>query len=305
MSLLEGCNVNSAEFVFKIHPRRNRKSCCIPIADMKLSRLMPGNDWIEGDRDGDEAFPGEVTWNSRKHNFNPPWFPPGGATFPGIEIDVASTVTIPYIAGLRVGEIREHTIDVTAFAQAWAGGAENNGMVLWGGYVPEAPSCEKHFRLFAMKLAASETVAGEKWYTYPDGVKTSYYTVLEDRPALVVDFDPLPVDVDILPSDDPNLFTVNTLSKGRLPIEILASEDYDINQIDVTSISIAGVVFPVKEPKITDKVVIHVSRRDLILALGLDLLDPGTLVDVSVEGTLVTGTPFVGSDTIVLEARAD
>ncbi|MHC4443304.1 MAG: hypothetical protein ACYTF1_00615 [Planctomycetota bacterium] len=321
---LEQMTVNSAEFVFNIHPRRNRKSCCIPIDDLKLSRLLPGNDWIEGDQDGDEAYPGEVTWNSRKHNLNPPWFPPGGATFPGVEIDVASTITFPpsctptippsdppcvphSLDGLRKGEIRKHTVDVTEFVQAWAGGVENCGMVMWGGYVPEAEECEKHFILFSMKLAASETQAGEKWYKYPDDVKTTYYTVLEDRPALVVDFDPLQVDVDILPHDDPNLFTVNTQGKGRLPIEILASEDYDISKIDVTSISIAGVVFPVTEPKIGDSgnLQIKISRRALILALGLDLLDPGTLVDVSVEGTLVTGGPFVGSDSIVLEARGD
>lgn len=311
VSSLEGKEIINAEFVFNIHPRNRRKSCCIPIAEMKLSRLLSGNDWIEGDQNGDEAYPGEVTWNSRKHNLNPPWFPPGGATSPA-EIDMASTVTIDYIAGLRTGEIREHTINVTDFVQAWADGAENNGMVLWGGYVPEATTCEKHFILFSMKLMTSEAPPDQRFSIYPDGVQTDYYTTLEDRPALVVEI-PLYVNVDILPHDDPNLFTVNTQGKGRLPIAILGSEDYDISQIDINTISVADVVMPVKEPKAEDDVngdgltdlMVHVSRRDLILALGLDLLEPGTEVPVTVKGSLLDGGPFVGTDTVILVARED
>ncbi|UCD27318.1 MAG: hypothetical protein JSV03_09300 [Planctomycetota bacterium] len=111
--------------------------------------------------------------------------------------------------------------------------------------------------------------------------------------------------LDILPDDDPNLFTVNTQNKGRLPIAILGSEDYDINLIDVNSISIAGVVLPVKTPKIGGNVVIHVSRRELILALGLDLLEPGTVVPVTVLGLFSDGRVFEATDYIVLVERED
>jgi len=117
---------------------------------------------------------------------------------------------------------------------------------------------------------------------------------------------PLEVDIDILPGDDPNLLTQNVNNKGRLPIAILSSEDYDINEIDVNSISIAGVVLPVKEPKATgDHLMVHVSRRDLILALGLDTLEPGTVVPITVDGVLLGGRPLFGTDNVTMVARVE
>ena len=123
---------------------------------------------------------------------------------------------------------------------------------------------------------------------------------------------PLVVGLDILPSDDPNNFTVNLRSKGRLPMAILGSESLDVTEIDVDSISIAGVLFPVKTPSVCDEsgdgipdLVIHVSRRDLIMALGLDAMDPDTVVPIAVEGLLLNGREFSGMDNITLVARGD
>jgi hypothetical protein len=116
---------------------------------------------------------------------------------------------------------------------------------------------------------------------------------------------PIEMNLDILPDDDPNLFTVNTQGKGRLPMAILASEEYDISEIDVNSISIAGTVFPVKAPHLGDDLVIHVSRRELILALGLDTMEPGTIVPVTVQGLLMNGPCITATDTIELVARGD
>ncbi|UCD29151.1 MAG: hypothetical protein JSV03_01310 [Planctomycetota bacterium] len=123
---------------------------------------------------------------------------------------------------------------------------------------------------------------------------------------------PLEVDVDILPDDDPNLLTVNTQGKGRLPIAILGSEEYDINEIDLDTISIAGLVIPVKA-KVGDDVsgdgladlTVHVSRRDLILALGLDIMEPGTAVPITIDCNLLNGRTVFGTDNVELVARED
>jgi hypothetical protein len=58
--------------------------------------------------------------------------------------------------------------------------------------------------------------------------------------------------LDILPADCPNTFEPNKLSKGRLPVSILGSAEFDVTTIDVNSISINNVVFPVKSPTVQD-----------------------------------------------------
>ncbi|MHC4798362.1 MAG: hypothetical protein ACYTF1_17145, partial [Planctomycetota bacterium] len=124
---------------------------------------------------------------------------------------------------------------------------------------------------------------------------------------------PIIANLDILPEEDPNLFAVNMQSKGRLPMAILGSNDYDINDIDISSLSVAGTVLPVRTPKIEKDVngdglldlVIHVSRRDVIAALGLDLLDPGTVVDITVNATMLSCGKLQATDSVILEARSD
>ncbi|MHC4445295.1 MAG: hypothetical protein ACYTBZ_13040 [Planctomycetota bacterium] len=135
----------------------------------------------------------------------------------------------------------------------------------------------------------------------------------------------IPLDLDILPSDCPNLFTVNMQGKGRLPMAILGTEDFDVSDIDPGSISIADVVFPKKTPSIEDEsapvgedecacqvgtdgiddLVVHFSRHDLIVALGLEAMVPGTEVPITVTGELLDGTPFEATDCVTLEARED
>ena len=106
------------------------------------------------------ALDGEVTWKSQIHNLNPPW-DLGGATAP-TDIDMASTKDLGYIDGLRTGELRKHQVNVTDFVQAWTTGTENNGMVIWDGFVPEAEDCNKHFRLFYHAIVSSEAEVGDE-----------------------------------------------------------------------------------------------------------------------------------------------
>ncbi|UCD30241.1 MAG: hypothetical protein JSV03_07170 [Planctomycetota bacterium] len=148
----------------------------------------------------------------------------------------------------------------------------------------------------------NEAINDGWWTTDPDLV----LKVSQDEDGTHVNV-ALVVNVDILPDDDPNLLSQNADTKSRLPIAIRSSEEYDINQIDVNSISIAGLVFPVKEPKATgDTLMIHVSKRELILALGLDMMEPGTVVPITIDGAMMGGSPLiVGTDEVVLQARED
>jgi hypothetical protein len=90
----------------------------------------------------------------------------------------------------------------------------------------------------------------------------------------------------------------------------------------VDTISIGGVAFPVKAPSIVDvsapaggqecacqigidgyaDLVLHFSQREVIQALGLDDMEPGTVVAVTVEGRLTNGGPFVATDCVTLVA---
>ena len=100
-----------------------------------------------------------------------------------------------------------------------------------------------------------------------------------------------------------------------------------MSEIDVSTISITGVVFPAKVPGIEDvatplldgeecechelagddisDLVIHFSRREIILALGLDAMEPGAVVPITVKGKLLDGTPFEATDCIKLVGRSD
>ncbi|MDM8005439.1 MAG: LamG domain-containing protein [Phycisphaerae bacterium] len=133
----------------------------------------------------------------------------------------------------------------------------------------------------------------------------------------------LTLSLDIIPQDCPNLLTVNLLSKGRLPVAILGSATFDVSTVDVNSISIGGVVYPVKAPSILDvsapagpeqcacqigtdgysDLVLHFSRRDLIQALGLDTIASGAAVPIAVEGQLLDGMPFEATDCVPLVGR--
>jgi hypothetical protein len=125
--------------------------------------------------------------------------------------------------------------------------------------------------------------------------------------------------LDVLPNDCPNLLTTNVRSKARLPMAIVGTDYFDVADIDVDTISINGDIFPVKTPSIggittpftgepcdchvagddgVDDLMLHFSRRDVILGLGLDLLPAGTIVPITVEGLLNDGTPFSATDCV-------
>ena len=99
---------------------------------------------------------------------------------------------------------------------------------------------------------------------------------------------------------------------------------FDVADINLDSITIGGAAFPVKTPTIEgktapvdgdecdchvagdegfDDLIVHFSRRDVILALGLDTLIGETDVEITVEGQLLSGQPFEGTDCVDLVGR--
>jgi len=98
---------------------------------------------------------------------------------------------------------------------------------------------------------------------------------------------------------------------------ILGSATFDVSTIDVNTISIGGVVFPVKAPSLEDVSAQAVKRNaparsastgmptsPAFLSAGrepgsrFDTMAPGTVVPVTVEGSLTDGTPFTAADCV-------
>ncbi|MHC4797436.1 MAG: hypothetical protein ACYTF1_12405 [Planctomycetota bacterium] len=132
--------------------------------------------------------------------------------------------------------------------------------------------------------------------------------------------------LDIKPGSCPNPLNTNTRGKGRLPMAILGTETFDVSEIDKDSISINGMISPVLMPKIDDvgtpfegeecnchtvgadgydDLVIHFSRQEVIAALGLAAMPPGSVVPITVQGELLDGTPFEATDCVRLVPRKD
>jgi hypothetical protein len=154
-------------------------------------------------------------------------------------------------------------------------------------------------------------------------IRPPSYEVADTGFRVVAVPQPVALAIDILPDDCPNSFTVNLQNKGRLPMAILGTATFDVSTIDVNTLSIGGTIFPVKAPSIEDvsapageeecacqigvdgyaDLVLHFSRREVIQALGLDTLSPGTVVPVTVGGSLTDGTPFTATDCVTLVGR--
>ncbi|MHC4672437.1 MAG: hypothetical protein ACYTBZ_08135 [Planctomycetota bacterium] len=131
--------------------------------------------------------------------------------------------------------------------------------------------------------------------------------------------------LDIKPSSCPNPLNTNTKGKGRIPMAILGTDDFDVSEINPNSITIAEVVLPQKVPSIEDvstpvdgddctcqigtdginDLVVHFSRREVIIALDLGTVAPGTEVPITVTGELLDGTPFEATDCVTLVPRND
>jgi hypothetical protein len=180
---------------------------------------------------------------------------------------------------------------------------------LFGDSLPLRHSQVPLFKSFAMTVG------------YLGKIRIDDIIILEDPEEPVLN-----INIDIKPGSCPNPLNTNTRGKGKIPMAILGTEDFDVSDIDPDSISIAGTVLPVRTPVIEDigtpfdgaecechelegdgsnDLVIHFSRREIILALGLNQMELGTVVPITLEGSLFDGRLFTATDCVTLVPRDD
>ena len=141
-------------------------------------------------------------------------------------------------------------------------------------------------------------------------------------------------DLDIKPGSCPN--PVNRSSHGVLPVTLVGTDDFDVMDIDLASIllsradGVGGSVAPHEGPRrphseyedvatpfdgelcdchaLGSDGIIDLSMKfktqDVVEALELDLLKPGDVVELVVDGILLNKTPFTATDCIVIIGHA-
>jgi hypothetical protein len=118
----------------------------------------------------------------------------------------------------------------------------------------------------------------------------------------------IPVEIDIKPGSDPNSFNIN--GKGVVPVAILGSADFDVSDVDVTSLEFAGLAVRVKgngSPQCSIEDVSGANMpygepdgyEDLVCQFVDDAegWTPGDAV-ATLTGNLFDGTAFEGTDSI-------
>lgn len=111
------------------------------------------------------------------------------------------------------------------------------------------------------------------------------------------------VGIDIKPGSDPNCF--NNDGHGAIPIAILGSETFDVNQIDPYTVNLQGMT--VKVVGKADKALAHIEDvnddgfDDLVVQIEDEdaVFEPGIGVAI-VTGSLLDGRNFEGSDFICI-----
>ena len=124
------------------------------------------------------------------------------------------------------------------------------------------------------------------------------------------------VDIDLKPQSCPN--PVNVLSKGLVPVAILGTAEFDVNDIVISSLpdrtimhTIEDVATPFDGPLIDQSSCTEAGPDgfdDLIFKIPsseLNCLPDGVLALLEIDGELLDGTPFEGSDiALVINKKA-
>jgi hypothetical protein len=111
--------------------------------------------------------------------------------------------------------------------------------------------------------------------------------------------------VDIKPESDPNL--INIEARGVLPVAILGSRNYDVTEIDVSSLLLEEEVAPFQSSVEQGAdgfldLMLKFSSEAVSNALGD--LQPSEMHEVWISGTFEDGTPLLGSDFVVTVPRS-
>ena len=124
--------------------------------------------------------------------------------------------------------------------------------------------------------------------------------IIVDPPEI----DPLiEVHVDVKPGSNPN--SVNTKSKGQLPIGIYGSDTFDVRDIDPSTISVECMGISSATGRFSyEDLVVADGIEDMILHLPMQSFPwgapRGTLVTITVTGELFDGTAFFGTDVVLI-----
>lgn len=109
--------------------------------------------------------------------------------------------------------------------------------------------------------------------------------------------------VDIEPGSDLN--RIEAESKGALPVAILDDTGYEVAEIDVSSLLLAGQVARARwrlEAAEDGSLDLILRFSGAAIAEALGGLQPGQSYGVSITGVFDDGIPFVGSDTLVVSS---
>lgn len=114
----------------------------------------------------------------------------------------------------------------------------------------------------------------------------------------------LTVAVDIKPGNKRN--RVNLRSKGLLPISILGSEDYDVSEIDVSSLLLEGEVEPLRwklKKRAGGYMDLKLKFSSEAVRNALGNLQPGQTYEAWITGKLYDGTRIRGADSFIAVGR--
>ncbi|MCP4370558.1 MAG: hypothetical protein GY797_20960 [Deltaproteobacteria bacterium] len=116
------------------------------------------------------------------------------------------------------------------------------------------------------------------------------------------------VEIDIKPGSDPNCFNIN--GHGVVPVAILGSDVFDVNDIDTGSLFFAGLAVRVRGnrgPLYSYEFVNDDIHLDMVCHFEDDptAWTAGNGVTAELSGSLLDGTPFKGTDSICVVQEVD
>jgi streptogramin lyase len=175
------------------------------------------------------------------------------------------------------------------------------GKVSWNSFEPDGTSVTVRVRSSndGASWSGWRSVGNDAWFSgTPDGrylqIETTQQIITGDESPILYD---LTVNVGIIQAEvdfDPD--TLNRKSKGKwVTVYIWFLEDYDVSDIDISTVLLNGVVPAEEHPTSTDEGILMVKfNRSFVI----DILAPGDSVEITITGVLPDGTLFEGTDYI-------
>ena len=150
--------------------------------------------------------------------------------------------------------------------------------------------------------ASGDSLQRRYWSGNIDDVRI-YNRILDEPEVTQLFTGIMPVEIDIKPNSDPNCININ--GSGVIPVSVLGSEDFDVSQIDLNTLSFAGLNIRTKGNNTQQCVVVYSNADeypDLLCHFEdvSELWNPDSDNEASVTGMLLDGTPISGADSICL-----